>query len=92
MKFKSLYKDNDNYYSVGINEESGKYIIEIVITWIAWYNIYFSLTAEEVEMFKKNESALRGLANEMAHDKGRSKFKDRLLLNQGPHKKDKEIE
>lgn len=86
MKFKPIYKDSDNYYSVGIDEESGKYVIEVVITWIAWYNIYFSLTDEEVELFKKNESALTELANEMAHDKGKSKFKDRLILNQGPQR------
>lgn len=86
MKFKPLYKDNDRYYSIGIDEESGKYVIEIVITWIAWYNVYFSLTDEEVEFFKKNESALTELANEMAHDKGRSKFRERLILNEGPQK------
>jgi hypothetical protein len=86
MKFKSIYKDSDNYYSVGIDEETGKYVIEIVITWIAWYSIYFSLTDEEVEMFKKNESALTGLANEMAHDKGRSKFREQLILNEGPQR------
>jgi hypothetical protein len=36
------------FLSVGIDEETGEHLIEVIITWVAWYGIYFRLLAAEV--------------------------------------------
>jgi hypothetical protein len=86
MQFERLYTSPENYYSVGIDRDSGQYMIEVVITWIAWYNIYFRLTPEEVAAFQVDREALTPLSYELASDKGESRFSDRLVLNDGPHR------
>jgi hypothetical protein len=85
MNYRQLYINTEHYYSVGIDDDSGEYLIEVVITWIAWYSIFFRLTATEIEAFKSNPIALTDLSYEMAADKGAKHFRDRMVLNQGPH-------
>lgn len=84
MNYQPLHVDRDHYYSVGIDKESGEYLMEVVITWIAWYSIYFRLLPEEVEAFKQDSDALRELSYELAKDRGNEKFKDRVVLNERP--------
>ena len=87
MRFKQLYINRDHYYSVGIDEDTGDHMLAVVITWVAWYSIYFRLTHEEVILFRENSEALTELSYEMASEKGEWKFKDRLVLNEGPQKR-----
>ncbi len=87
MQFERIYIDRGNYYSIGIDRETGEYLIEVVITWIAWYYVYFRLTPEEVAEFERDNQALTPLSYELAADKGAKKYADRLVLNQGPQRK-----
>jgi hypothetical protein len=84
MNYQPLFISAEHYYSVGIDHDSGDYLIEVVITWIAWYSIYFRLTEAEIAAFKSDPTALVELSYEMAADKGVRRFRDRMVLNQGP--------
>ena len=81
MNYTPLYVESDHFYSVGVDEETGEYLIEV---WLALYSIYFRLLPDEVETFKRDPHALRELSYELAADKGDAQFKDRLVLNDEP--------
>jgi hypothetical protein len=87
MRYKSTHVNADHYYSVGIDEETGEYLIEIVVTWVMWYSIYFRLLAEEVEAFQLDHNSLTPLSYELASDKGFVRFRDRLVLNEKPSRR-----
>jgi len=82
MKYQRLYTSSERYYSVGIDEETGRYVMEVVITWIAWYSIYFWLSDEEATEFKRDPNALTDLSEEMAADKGEGTYRDRLIYSE----------
>ncbi len=84
MRYRSIYANRDHYYSVGIDDETGEWLMEVVITWVAWYSIYFRLTTAEIECFNEDHDSLTALSYELASDKGRSKFRDRLVFNERP--------
>ena len=70
MKFRSTFINSDKLYSVGIDEESGKYCMAVMVTWIAWYTRYFELTAQEyglpgrdIERLNKISELFQGLTN-----------------------------
>lgn len=82
MKYQRLHTNSEHYYSIGVDEETGRYVMEVVITWIAWYSIYFWLTDAEVADFKRDPNALTDLSQEMAADKGQQFFADRLIYSE----------
>ena len=82
MKFKSLYKNQDHYYSIGIDEETGDYVMEVVITHIAWYSRFFKLTDDEVKRFKEKEDSLNGIASSFASSAAIQNYTERLILSQ----------
>jgi hypothetical protein len=84
MKFNRIFTNAEHYYSVGIDQETGEHLIEVVITWVAWYSIYFRLMPEEVQAFRVDPNALTGLSYELAADRGNNRFRDRLVKNEGP--------
>lgn len=54
----------DYSYSVELDEGTGVHFIDIYCGGIASYSVRFELTAEEVEAFRDDPSALDGLARE----------------------------
>jgi hypothetical protein len=84
MTYEPLHISREHYYSVGIDRDTGQHLIEVVITWVAWYSIYFRLTSQEVAAFEADRDALTPLSYELAADQGAHKFADRLVLNEGP--------
>jgi hypothetical protein len=46
---------HEKLYSVGYSPRLNKYVMVIVITWIAWYNRYFEITEEEYNSFGSAE-------------------------------------
>ena len=84
MRYRSIYANRDHYYSVGVDDETGEWLMEVVITWVACYSIYFRLTPAEIGRFNQDHDALTDLSYELASDIGRSKFRDRLVLNERP--------
>ena len=85
---RSLFEEYGQVDRVSIvtDRETGQHLIEVVITWIAWYSIYFRLTPDEVAAFELDKSALTPLSLELAADKGTDIFSDRLVLNEGPQR------
>lgn len=87
MQYERIHVNHDHYYSVGIDRESGDYLIEVLITWVAWYSIYFRLTPEEVRLFEADADSLTSLSYELAKDKGFDRFRDRLVHNEAPNRR-----
>ena len=81
MKLKELYR-SDRYYAVGIDEDTGQPVIEVVTTGSAWRTYYFKLTADEFAEFQADRTALDDLADRMAQDKGKKFYADRQLSAQ----------
>ena len=82
MKCQRLHTNSERYYSVGLDEETGRYVLEVVITWVAWYSIFFWLTDGEVAEFKRDPNGLTDLSEQMAADKGQHDFADRLIYRE----------
>lgn len=85
--YSEIYCSSDNYYSVGIDADTGEPLIQVVITWVAWYSVYFRLTPEEFAAFQCDHEALTPLSYELAKDKGFDKFRDRLVHNEKPDRR-----
>lgn len=79
-----IYIDRNNYYSLLVDRNNKVLILEVVITWIAWYSVYFWLSPEEYRLFKENKPAFDRLVDSYARDKGERFFTRRLLRNEGP--------
>ncbi len=62
MKFISTFVNSDKMYSVGIDEESRKFCMAVVVTWIAGYTRYFELTKEEYDLRENDLERLNGIA------------------------------
>lgn len=82
MKFKSLYTNQEHYYSIGIDEESGDYVMEVVITHIACYSRFFRLTEDEIKRFKDQEDSLNGIAGSFASPAAIKVYAKRLIYSQ----------
>ena len=63
MKLINRKVRNEKLYSVGYDEKSKQYIMEIVITWIAWYNRYYLISKEEYQWFETFIEKLDTLAD-----------------------------
>ena len=84
QKLSKIYDDPDNYYSLLVDRKNKILVLEVVITWIGWYSVYFWLSAEEYSLFKEDKPAFDRLAGSYASDKGARFFTRRLLRNEGP--------
>jgi hypothetical protein len=69
MRFKRTYLNKEHYYSIGIDEETGENVMEVVITWVCWYSVYFRLTDEEHERFQQDQEALSATVLERCSQK-----------------------
>ena len=77
-------EDNDLYYYIGSYKLDGCKVLSVTITWIMWYEVIFRITQEEYNWWDTDRLKLNDLAAQMAQDKGRYKFSERLLYNGGP--------
>lgn len=80
----SVFVDRDNYYSILRDPQAGVAVLEVVISWIAYYGVYFWLSTDELQLFENDKPSFDKLAHAFAMDKGEHLYGDRLLLNQGP--------
>jgi hypothetical protein len=80
----SVFVDRDNYYSILRDQQAGVAVLEVVIPWIAYYSVYFWLSADELHLLESDKPAFDQLAHGFAMDKGERLYGYRLLLHQGP--------
>jgi hypothetical protein len=78
MKFGSTFINSHKLYSIGIDEDSGKYCMAVIITWIASYARYFELTKDEFDLHKSDIGKLDAIA-EKFRDFQNPKDSGRLL-------------
>lgn len=79
MAIKWIHEDQERYYSVGIDDESGRGVIEVVVTPLAWRTFRFRLGDDELAAVRADPHALDDLAERLAVDKGQRFYADRLL-------------
>ena len=65
MKYIRKFIDKENYYTVGIDEETNDYLMEVVVTGIAWYSRFFKLKPNEIERFLEDENSLLNLSKKL---------------------------
>jgi len=82
MKYRSVHINKDGYYSIGIDEETGPYVLEVVMTWVAWYSRYFRLSKEEFDSYPKNQAEIDLLARACAGDSGIKNNQDRFIYSE----------
>ena len=59
--------NKDKYYKVGYSPYLKQYVLAITITWIAWYERYYSISEGEYKWFDNDIDKLNHLANELYH-------------------------
>lgn len=52
------------YYSIGFSPYLKKYVLSVVVTWVAWYNRYYEISEEEYLYSKNDIEQLDMLAKE----------------------------
>lgn len=62
MKLQNEKVRNQKFYFVGYEEETRRYVLGIVITWVSWYNRYYEITEEEYRWFDTDVEKLDSLA------------------------------
>ena len=77
MNYQRIYTNPEHYYSIGIDADSGQYMIEVVITSVAWYSLYFRLNSNEVATFRRDQDSLTRLSHKLARDKGKFWYRHR---------------
>ncbi len=82
MKFRAIHTNQENYYAVGFDDDTQQLVLEVVITWIAWYNRYFALTREEFDWFTSDRQRLDDLAAACAGVNGIANHRERFLHSQ----------
>ncbi len=65
MNYEALHTSKKRLFTVGIDRDTNTYLLEIVVTWIAWYSRFYSITKEEFEGFEKDPGSLDLLVNEL---------------------------
>jgi hypothetical protein len=82
VNFTPVFTDQENYYSIGIDKDTGDHVCEVVITWIAWYSRYFRLTKDEIERFNADPKSLEGIARAFASSGAVTNYAERLILSE----------
>ena len=59
--------NRDRYYKVGYSPELKHYILAKTITWIAWYERYYSISEDKYKWFNNDIDKLNHLADELYH-------------------------
>ena len=79
MKLRTIYINQEGYYSIGVDEETGTYVLDVVMTGIAWYSRLFRLTKEEFEEYPKNRAMIDRLAQSCTGTDGIENNRDRFI-------------
>ncbi len=82
MKFRSAHINREGYYALGVDEETNSYVLEVVMTWIAWYSRYFRLSKEEFEGYPGNQAEMDSLAHSCAGAAGIENNRERFIYSQ----------
>lgn len=64
MKLEHEKVRNQKLYLVGYDKENDRYVLSVVITWIAWYHRYYLISKEEYEWYDTALEKLDLLADE----------------------------
>jgi len=54
----------DKYYSVGYDKTNNRYLLSVVVTWVAWYYRYYLISKEEYDWYETDLEKLDLLAEE----------------------------
>ena len=76
--------DKDRYYTIGYCPYLKRYILAITITWVAWYERYYSISEDEYKWFDSDIDKLNYLVDELYHSgvsSSRFMFSERNIEN-----------
>ena len=62
FNYTPIFTNSEKYYSVG-TDGNEDYVMEIVITWVAWYSRYFRISKQEFNWHKNDLRKLDTLAD-----------------------------
>jgi len=62
MKFRSVHKDYNKYYALGIDEETDTYVLCVAVGRVFLETQYFRLTPEEFHDYPNNKAFIEDLA------------------------------
>jgi hypothetical protein len=82
MKFRAEHINREGYYCLGIDEETKTYVLEVIITWVAWYSRYFRLSKEEFERYPNNQAGIDAMALSCAGAAGIENNRERFIYSQ----------
>lgn len=54
----------EKYYTVGYDAENNRYVLAVVVCWVAWYNRYYLISEEEFGWYETDIDRLDLLADE----------------------------
>jgi hypothetical protein len=77
MKFKTVHKNSNQYYSLGIDEETGIYVLSVVVGRVCLETAYFRLTPEEFHDYPNNKAFIEDLVKSCERgidDENRDRF------------------
>ena len=76
--------NKDKYYTVGYCPYLKQYMLAITITWVAWYERYYSISEDEYKWFDSDIDKLNHLVDELYHSgvsNSRFMFSERNIEN-----------
>lgn len=82
MKFRSVHVNQEDYYSLGVDEQTNSYVLQVTITWVAWYSRYFKLSKAELEDYPSNRVMIDGLARSCMGPAGIANNRERFLYSE----------
>jgi hypothetical protein len=82
VNLQRVHTNQSEYYSLGIDEETKGHVLEVVITWVAWYSRFFKLTKEEFEAYPANQVEIDELARSCAGANGITNNRERFICSQ----------
>ena len=68
MRLKGEKVRKEKLYAVGYSAELEMYVMEYVVTWIAWYNRYFAITGEDYCLFDTAPEKLDALTERFGRE------------------------
>jgi hypothetical protein len=64
MKYKHEKVNRDYMFSLGKDVVRDEYVMAITVTWVAWYELYFSISKEEFDLYDQNLSEFMNIYTE----------------------------
>lgn len=79
MNFQRIHTNKREYYSIGVDLDTNRLVLEVLITWVAWYSRYFSISQEEFDWFNSSRNRLDELAASCAGPMGIANNQQRFI-------------